>query len=298
MSSDHLEEPDESEGPKQEAPAHRGTPPEGWHWKLIFAMILGAILVLLALIVLGLYGADRNDKANASEETLGQLASQVQAKCVANPVEARKVFGDVCGKAKEIDERPAGQKGDPGAKGDPGSAGSPGVPGVQGIPGPPPTAAQVAAAVSSYCAGGRCSGKGPTASQVAIAVSAYCNSKGQCQGPAGSPGSVGSPGSEGSPGPQGIQGVQGEQGPGPTGAQVEAAVTAYCSQDPKPCIGPPGADGAAGKPGADGADGKDGRGVKSVTCQPDGSWLVTYTDDTTSTTDGPCRVPTVLKLGN
>jgi len=48
--------------------------------------------------------------------------------------------------------------------------------------------------------------------------------------------------------------------------------------------------GADGRDGADGADGTDGRGLVSTECLEDGDWLFTYTDDTTETTDGPCRV--------
>jgi hypothetical protein len=248
MSSDHLEEPAESEGP--EPPANHRRPAEGWHWKLIFAMILGAILVLLALIVLGLYGADRNDKANASEQTLGDLASQVQASCAANPVDARKVFGGVCGKAKEIDERPVGEKGDPGAKGDPGDQGPRGV---QGAMGP--------------------------------------------QGPAGPQGPQGPPGAPGRTGPIGITGqspqcllepsrcvgAAGPKGdPGPQGSQGEPGAPGE--------TGPQGPAGPQGDPGATGPTGAAGRGIADTDCQEDGTWLITYTDGTSSTSRGPCRI--------
>jgi hypothetical protein len=217
-------------------------------------MILGAILVVLVIIGLALYGASKDDHAKASDQTLGDFASQVKAACTSNPTEARKMFGDACGKAQAIDARPAGQKGDPGVKGDTGS---------QGVQGPPPSAAQVASAVASYCTGGRCAGKGPSASQVAVAVSAYCNARGQCQGPNGLPGSQGSPGGPGSPGSQGSpgrdgsdgqQGPTGAQGPGPTTAQVADAVSAYCGQDTKPCQGPAGQTGDQGPKGAAGPD--------------------------------------------
>ena len=267
MSSDHLEDPAESEGPAQ-PPAHRRVS-DGWHWKLIFAMILGAILVLLALITLGLYGADQNDKADASEETLGELASQVQAKCAANPVEARKLFGDVCGKAKEIDERPAGAKGDPGEKGDPGVQGPRGLQGAQGPVGP----------------------QGPTGPQGPPGI----------QGPIGLPGQsprclleparcVGAQGAAGERGETGPQGPQGE--PGATGEKGD--------QGPPGVAGKDGADGKPGVDGTNGTDGKDGRGIADTDCQEDGTWLITYTDGTTDTTRGPCRVmaPPVVKPTN
>lgn len=169
-------------------------------------------------------------------------------------------------------------------RGDPGTPGAPGPQGRQGVPGSPPSAAQVAAAVASYCTGGRCAGKGPSSAQVAAAVSAYCNAKGQCRGPDGVPGSQGSPGSDGSDGSDGQQGPAGPQGPGPTDAQVAAGVTAYCGQDSKPCQGPTGAQ---------------GRGVVSFECvdaEGTSHWLITYNREdadgkTTQTVDGPCRIP-------
>jgi len=132
------------------------------------------------------------------------------------------------------------------------------------------------------------------------------------------------PGPQGERGPAGVQGAQGRTGPGPTAAQIAAAVDDWCKagmckgedgedstvpgptgepgQDstvpgPMGPAGPAGADstvpgppGVHGEQGPAGPAGQDGRGVQSVTCQEDGSWLITYTDGATSTTDGPCRV--------
>ena len=257
MSSDHLKDPGESPergGAEQSVPVHRGE--SGWRWRLVMAMILGAILVLLALIVLALYGANRNDKANASEQTLGDLAEQVRAACVANPVDARKVFGDVCGKAKAIDERPAGEKGDPGATG---AAGARGPQGPQGEPGPQGPRGPV----------------GPTGMNghspgCLILVS-------QCQGPQGTPGA---PGLTGPPGQPGEQGEPGE--PGVTGAQGIPG-------EP----GPKGEAGAKGDTGAQGVPGTPGRGIADTDCLEDGTWRITYTDGTTSSARGPCRVVAV-----
>jgi hypothetical protein len=258
MSSDHLEEsgatpPRERSGnhPTGQDPAAKHVAPS-LRWRLVVTMILGAILVLLALIVLALYGANRNDKAKTSEQTLGDLAGQVKAACVANPVDARKVFGDVCGKAKEIDERPVGEKGDPGPAGAQGPIGPQGIQGPPGIQGP----------------------RGPIG--ITGQSPACFLEPSKCVGPKGAAGSDGEDGTQGPQGDTGATGATGDQGV-------------------------PGVDGVDGKDGVDGAagvDGKDGRGVKSVTCKDDGTWLITYTDDTTSTTDGPCRVVPPIGTGN
>lgn len=291
MSSDHLEEPGET--PEPGTPAHRAEA-SGWSIRLVAIMILAAILIVLVFIALALYGGNRNEKAQATEQTLGDFAAQVQAACKSNPVDARKVFGDACGKAQEIDERPVGQKGDPGAKGDPGSQGSPGV------QGPPPTAAQVAAAVSAYCTGGRCAGRGPTATQVASAVATYCNARGECQGP------------------------KGKAAPPITEAQLSAAVGAFCGEDAGNCRGPRGEIGPSGRgvksitksgetvtvtytddttitftipDGMVGPVGPQGRGIADTDCVEDDTgshWEITYTDGTTDTARGPCRAVATL----
>lgn len=143
----------------------------------------------------------------------------------------------------------------------------------------------------------------------------------------GKPGARGDQGPQGPVGPQGPQGPPGSEGKqGPVGV---AGQSPRCLLEPSRCVGPKGAAGAAGSDGADGengtdgkdgingkdgaagppgepgpagppgdpgpagvagADGKDGRGVTSVTCQKDGTWLITYTDSATSTTGGPCRI--------
>jgi len=59
--------------------------------------------------------------------------------------------------------------------------------------------------------------------------------------------------------------------------------------------GPPGADstvpGPEGPAGPTGPAGADGRGITSgPTCNADGTWTTTYSDGTTETQDGPCRV--------
>jgi hypothetical protein len=253
MSNDHLEEPGAT--PPRERSGNHPTGQDPRHvapslrWRLVVTMILGAILVLLALIVLALYGTNRNDKAKASEQTLADLAGQVKSACVGNPVDARKVFGDVCGKAKEIDERPVGEKGEPGT---PGAQGPQGVQGIQGPPGI----------------------RGPRGPIGITGQSPVCLLEpSKCVGPKGAAGSDGEDGTQGPQGDTGATGAQGDQGV-------------------------PGVDGKDGTDGAPGADGKDGRGITSVTCQEDGTWLITYTDSTTSTTDGPCRVIPPIGTGN
>lgn len=135
------------------------------------------------------------------------------------------------------------------------------------------------------------------------------------------------PGARGDQGPQGPQGPPGIQGPqGPAGIDGQSP---QCLFLPTRCVGPKGAtgnqgeqgtqgpkgdtgatgetgpqgppgvdgkDGADGKDGTAGAAGKDGRGIATVSCQADGTWLFTYTDSTTQTVDGPCRV--VPPIGN
>lgn len=120
-------------------------------------------------------------------------------------------------------------------------------------------------AVQNYCSINNCTGvdgrdgSAPTPEQIAEAVEAYCAANNDCQGPNGETGETG---------------TQGATGPkGDTGA-----------------TGPKGDTGAAGKDGTNGADGKDGRGIKAITCTADNNWEITYTDDTTTVVDGPCRI--------
>lgn len=143
---------------------------------------------------------------------------------------------------------------------------------IIGDQGPGPTPAQIAAAVSEYCSGGRCEGSGPTKAQVSAAVAEYC-ADGACRG---------EPGADAPPAPAG---KQGERGPGPTAEQIAAAVDAYCAAGA--CRG---ADGTNGSDGANGLPGKDGRGIAKTECHSTGDWIITYTDGTAGTTPGPCRV--------
>jgi len=142
----------------------------------------------------------------------------------------------------------------PGPAGPAGSPGAPGAPGVSGSSG---------AAGQPGAAGGQ----------------------GQ-QGPAGPQGSPGPSGAAGSPGASGAAGANGQPGaegsPGSPGAAGGAG-----------SAGPAGPQGEAGPAGASGAAGAPGRGVVTVECTGEGAssvWVVTYSDGTTSSAGGPCRL--------
>lgn len=53
-----------------------------------------------------------------------------------------------------------------------------------------------------------------------------------------------------------------------------------------------GTDGKDGADGTNGTDGADGRGIAMIECHSTGDWIITYTDGTTTTVPGPCRVVT------
>lgn len=114
------------------------------------------------------------------------------------------------------------------------------------------------------------------------------------QGPAGVDGKNGRDGLPGFPGVNGPTGVVGPAGePGGNGQNGAAGTDGS--------VGPNGVDGAAGAPGPAGANGTDGRGITLIGCvdsattvPPTSDWVITYTDGTTSTTPGPCRVIPVV----
>lgn len=129
------------------------------------------------------------------------------------------------------------------------------------------------------------------------------------------PAAVGPKGEKGDPGRDGpagkdstVPGPKGDKGddstiPGPAGFAGLTGLTGPAGADGKD--GAPGLDGAPGKDGvngdagprgADGAPGTDGRGISSVTCEGTGDasyWVVTYSDGTSQTSSGPCRLTTV-----
>lgn len=93
-------------------------------------------------------------------------------------------------------------------------------------------------------------------------------------------------GPEGSAGPQGPQGPRGFDG-APGGDGKDGAAGPEGATGP---AGPQGDQGPAGTDGAAGPQGPAGRGIATSECQDDGTWLIVYTDGTTQTTDGPCRL--------
>lgn len=122
-------------------------------------------------------------------------------------------------------------------------------------------------------------------------------------GPMGPTGKPGPRGPTGPPAPT-ITGPQGEPGAavtGPPGEKGESGESITGPQGPKGDSGEPGADstvagpkGDPGEPGKDatGEPGEPGRGIKSMTCQEDGDWLIEWDDDSASdVVPGPCRVP-------
>ncbi|MFC5268477.1 hypothetical protein ACFPJ1_40765 [Kribbella qitaiheensis] len=271
MSSDHLEQPGET-GMPEPGGAENGTPDHradsGWSWRLVATMILGAILIVLVIIALGIYGADRNDKANTSDQTLGDLAGQMRAACLANPTEARKVFGDVCGKAKVIDDRPVGEKGDQGAKGDKGDPGTPGLTTAQvqaivatAIRNYEPTLTpsqvnQIARVAAPKVVRPR-DGRTPTEAElqplVAVAVTSFCGED-RCVG-------------------KGLKGDPGKDAPPVTderlSALIDTSLKAYCAQH-NGCVGAdstvPGPKGEQGDKGAKGDPGEPGPDTSAVKC--------------------------------
>lgn len=124
-------------------------------------------------------------------------------------------------------------------------------------------------------------GKTPTAAElrpiVAAVLAAYCVDD-KC---------VGKPGDKGE---KGDKGDPGQDAPKVTDAELLAAakqtLATYCAQDSQPCKGPQGDPGQS----VTGPTGPAGRGIADTDCQDDGTWLIYYTDGTTDTARGPCRI--------
>jgi len=132
-------------------------------------------------------------------------------------------------------------------------------------------------------------GKTPTAAElqpiVTATLAAFCVDD-KCVGKTGSKGDKGEPGKD-------APTVTDEQ----LLASAKQALAVYCAQETQPCKGPQGEPGAS----VTGPPGPAGRGVTDMDCQDDGTWLIYYTDGTTSTARGPCRIvipPTEAKTGN
>ena len=111
-------------------------------------------------------------------------------------------------------------------------------------------------------------------------------------GPAGPQGDQGLQGIQGATGPQGLAGADGEDGAqGPQG--LAGADGADGAQGPQGNTGPAGAQGdqgiqgiqgPQGLAGVDGADGNDGNGIASTVDNNDGTFTLTFDDNTTFTT--------------
>lgn len=116
-------------------------------------------------------------------------------------------------------------------------------------------------------------------------------------GPAGAQGERGPRGFDGQDGksvigprgPAGVDGTDGADGESVTGPQGPAGESVVGPQ------GPAGPTGPAGKDGKDGATGPQGVGIATVTCQENGDWIFTLTDQTTITVPGPCRVDPIIE---
>lgn len=218
--ADHL--PEATPPAEHKAPPGKGpTPGLPNMWRLVFAGLLALILVAVALVGLGLYADQKSGDAERADQTLSEFAQSVAAVCTKSPVEARKL-GIECGKAKEIDERPAGAKGDPGAKGDQGDRGPKGDTGATGARGPtgatgptPPCLLQANRCVGASGVPGATGARGP------IGLTGPTGATG-ATGAAGSPGKAGQDGAPGAKGDTGAKGDDGAKGDkGDTGGQGE-----------------------------------------------------------------------------
>lgn len=218
----------------------------------MYAMLaaITAAVLLFSGIGWGLYAGQRAEHAASNAQT---LAEQVKVACASGQL----VVDDrnLCQKADKVAAQPAELV--------PGPPGPAGEQGKQGPPGPP----------------------GPPGSDGEDGTDGSDGNDGT-NGEDGAPGPAGTDGANGASGVNGADGEPGPQGPpGPRG--------------PAGADGSPGADGLPGPAGADGTDGEDGppgtdgRGISSVHCvgEGDGShWEVVYTDGTTQTSEGPCRL--------
>jgi hypothetical protein len=150
-------------------------------------------------------------------------------------------------------------EGKPGGQGPAGPQGSQGPRGLQGIQGPP--------GIQGKQGPIGITGRSP---QCLLEPS-------RCVGPSGPTGAAGERGETGPQGPQGEPGATGEKGDqGPTGADGET--------------------GPQGEPGSVGPQGTQGRGISDTDCVGNGAeshWVITYTDGTTSTAQGPCRLAVI-----
>lgn len=235
---------------------HDRTSPARRFRRATFAFLAVILVAILALAWITLSQSQRATKATTNAVS---LAEQIRQSCE----QGRDVTlgdQDLCKQASDVAAQPdeiqpaKGDKGDPGPTGATGATGASGSPGKQGEKGDTGEAGEA--------------GRDGEDSTVA--------------GPSGAAGASGAPGKDGKdslvPGSKGEKGDKGDKG------------------DPGADSTVPGPSGAPGKDGTDGApgkDGKDGRGITGVKCVGTGDtshWEITYTDGTTQTSDGPCRI--------
>lgn len=213
-------------------------------------LVVVSLLTIILMVVTGIAGYLAYRAMQGVAERGTTLAQQVEEAC-SDPGRSVGDLRNLCGEAESVVEEgeSVGIPGPPGPAGSAGPPGEQGEPGVPGEQGPPPSDEQVAQAVALYCRGGNCdgpSGKNATAADVAAAVLSYCNERGECRGEVGAPGEPGPAGPpptaeqvasavstycssrNGCRGPVGPQGEQGEQGPpGEPGDTVQGGTCQY-----------------------------------------------------------------------
>lgn len=202
-------------------------------------LVLGAV----AVILLGILTWSVFSSRDVAEEAVSQtqnLAQQVTAACRGGGAGARELEDiGACDSAKDAAEAVAEVA--------PSSESAPAVEVA--------TDDQVRSAVSEYLRiNPPAAGRAPSAAEVESAVTRVCQAIG-CQGQPGTPGTDGADGQDASDA-QVANKVAAwcaeNNGCLPTAEEIQAAVTAYCSADPSPCVGPAGAQGPQGEQGQPG----------------------------------------------
>jgi hypothetical protein len=172
-----------------------------------------------------------------------------------------------------------------------GPQGDQGVQGIQGEPGPTgqPGPQGLAGADGEDGANGTNGSDGSSAYQIWINAgntgteAQFLVSLAGADGEDGAQGPIGNTGPAGPQGDQGLQGIQGATGPQGL-AGVDGADGAQGPQGDQGIQGATGAQGPQGLAGVDGADGNDGNGIASTVDNNDGTFTLTFDDNTTFTT--------------
>jgi type II secretory pathway component PulJ len=204
---------------------------------------LDGVRTLLAAIAVALLGllawnswASTHAAQEATQET-ADLAAQVQAACGTGGAAAKQL--ETIGACRQAREAAAGE-------------GSPTVTTQVA------TDDQVRVAVADYLsANPPRDGRTPTAAEVDAAVARFCETMG-CRGDDGTNGTNGENGTDGTDGLDGADASDDQvatqvaawcsenNGCLPTAEEIQAAVAAYCSAQPSPCVGPQGPEGQPG----------------------------------------------------